>query len=331
MSEAALTEHAPSPDQTVPLRKSRFRSRLQSAPLTTGERTGLRALARYAVDGAPPAECDLARAAQHRLDAIAARLPRTSGRPFSIRRSSPPLAEADTVVALLTEAGVGAARLKGVWIAAALYPDPAMRPMTDVDLLVRPEQIDTAVAALRAAGYLVDADQELDGPSKRLHVPQLAHPERGIPIELHHRIARTIPPDRLTELLGVEAIDGDLPIAGHALHRLLDIAKDGWARVGLLPYLDLLLMRRAGVEFPRVLRMAEGAGVGAACASVLLAFDEIWGGELSAAERAACRGLESPLVRLARLRDCAGDALWRIRYTPRWQRRIRRWVLGRVH
>lgn len=316
------------------IRKSRFRSRLQFAPLSQAEIAGLLALARFPADGVPPEGAvggrfgELARA--HRVHAIAEHLPGATGPGFSIRRSSPILTEADNVVSVLAGHGIAAARLKGVWIAGVLYPDPAMRPMTDVDLLVHPDQTDAAVAALLATGYVVVPGQELDGPSKRLHVPQLTHPERGIPIELHHRIARTIPPARLTALLGTDAIDGDLPIAGHVLHRLLDIAKDGWARVGLLPYVDLLLLRRAGVDFGDVLGMASRAGVGPACASVLLAFDEFLG-ELTDHERAACRRLETPLVRLARRRNCARGALWRLRYTPRWKRRIRRWVLGRVH
>ncbi len=60
------------------------------------------------------------------------------------------LAEA---IAALTAAAVPVALLKGVSYAPTLYPDVAERPMTDIDLLVPPDQHPAALAALTGIGY----------------------------------------------------------------------------------------------------------------------------------------------------------------------------------
>jgi putative nucleotidyltransferase-like protein len=43
--------------------------------------------------------------------------------------------------------------LKGVHLAAAVYPDLALRPMNDIDLLFKPEELPTAEAVLETLGY----------------------------------------------------------------------------------------------------------------------------------------------------------------------------------
>jgi hypothetical protein len=53
--------------------------------------------------------------------------------------------------AVLRGAGVEPLLAKG-WAAARFYPEPGLRPYGDVDLYVRPAQLDAARAALRAAG-----------------------------------------------------------------------------------------------------------------------------------------------------------------------------------
>lgn len=48
---------------------------------------------------------------------------------------------------------IPAVLLKGAALALTLYPDPALRPMSDLDVLVRADRIDQAVARLEADGY----------------------------------------------------------------------------------------------------------------------------------------------------------------------------------
>jgi len=43
--------------------------------------------------------------------------------------------------------------LRGITFAEVLYPDPALRPISDIDLLVRPEQMSRLMACLLSLGY----------------------------------------------------------------------------------------------------------------------------------------------------------------------------------
>lgn len=338
---AERSQSEPSAPDAVPgVVRSRLRTRIQFPPLTAAQSAALRGLARFPAGDPLPARIGECRGAEfsklvfaHKLHGIAAAVPDLHDPMVAASATTAVpayLAEADAVRHILAGAGIHATCLKGAWISRALYPRVSMRPMSDVDLLIEPREVPGAIAALAASGFVVTPGQPLNGPSKRLHAPQMHHPDRLVAIELHHRIARTITRGRLAQCLGAD-LAVEMPPVAHMLHRLVDIAKDGWARAGLLAYADLLLLHRAGVTTDGVLDLARGLGVGSACASVLLAWDEALGTGLSDAERARCRRAESPQAWLARRIDCADDALLRQRYTPRWQRRVRRWTLGRVH
>lgn len=58
-----------------------------------------------------------------------------------------------SAVASLNRAGVDSMLLKGAAVAEVAYPDPALRPMRDVDLLVREADLERAKQALLAAGF----------------------------------------------------------------------------------------------------------------------------------------------------------------------------------
>ncbi len=61
------------------------------------------------------------------------------------------------LLAAFRAAGVAAAVLKGMALAEALYENPALRPMDDVDVLVRQDDVGRARAALEALGYAAPA------------------------------------------------------------------------------------------------------------------------------------------------------------------------------
>ncbi|MBK9546708.1 MAG: nucleotidyltransferase family protein, partial [Dehalococcoidia bacterium] len=56
-------------------------------------------------------------------------------------------------VATLRAAGVEPIALKGLGLIATAYPEPALRPMHDVDLLIRPPGFMKAAGALLNAGW----------------------------------------------------------------------------------------------------------------------------------------------------------------------------------
>ena len=56
-------------------------------------------------------------------------------------------------IKVLRDAGLEPLALKGLGLIATVYPEPALRPMLDVDLLVDPANFDRAVHALLGAGW----------------------------------------------------------------------------------------------------------------------------------------------------------------------------------
>jgi hypothetical protein len=91
-------------------------------------------------------------------------------------------------IAMLADAGIRAAALKGPLLAEAIYGDPGRRRSGDIDLLVSPEQLQTAVEVMRELGYGAPTDHVYDGGLPLLHFA-LVH-ERGElpPVELHWRV-----------------------------------------------------------------------------------------------------------------------------------------------
>lgn len=92
--------------------------------------------------------------------------------------------------ALLEAHGFAPIALKGSWLAYHAYPDPALRPMRDIDVLVPAAGVLDAYAVLIAAGYQIAEALELplaDYVHLEKHLPVLIAP-RGTLVELHHRL-----------------------------------------------------------------------------------------------------------------------------------------------
>jgi hypothetical protein len=143
-------------------------------------------------------------------------------------------------IAMLADAGVPSAALKGPLLGEAIYGDPGRRPSSDIDLLVPPEQLQTAVHVIRGLGYRAPADHVYDDGLPLLHF-MLVH-ERGElpPVELHWRVhwyegsfasERLLPPT-------VDSLGGWRPAPADELAALLLFyARDGF--VGLRLATDL--------------------------------------------------------------------------------------------
>lgn len=102
------------------------------------------------------------------------------------------LAAAGDAIRRLSAAGIRAAALKGLHLAAAVYEHPALRHMGDVDLLVPPDRLQAARAVLMDAGY---AAEGADDPTIH-HAARLVK-ARAAPIELHRGLCPTPNPFRL--------------------------------------------------------------------------------------------------------------------------------------
>jgi hypothetical protein len=86
----------------------------------------------------------------------------------------------------LSSAGIETMALKGAALLAAGYCDPGARPMGDIDLLVRPRDVRTAVRALEAEGWSAGTagGKRLPRTLSTFHAMPLRHPGRR-EVDLH--------------------------------------------------------------------------------------------------------------------------------------------------
>ncbi len=124
--------------------------------------------------------------AEHIPDAVRVRL-QSSHRNHTLRNLKI-YRELVTVARLLDAGNISSIALKGAFLARFAYPAPGLRPMRDLDLLLRPEQAVKAFELLKAHGYrpLFDGVPEAYF-ADRIHLPPLVGAS-GISVELHHRL-----------------------------------------------------------------------------------------------------------------------------------------------
>lgn len=81
--------------------------------------------------------------------------------------------------------------LKGAHLAATVYPNPALRYMNDIDLLLHPADVPAAVAVLQALGYQPAAPIDwVKHLATDHHLPRFGKPEVVAGVELHWTITR---------------------------------------------------------------------------------------------------------------------------------------------
>jgi len=169
----------------------------------------------------------------------------------------------------LSAEGVTALPLKGPAVAAALYPDPTLRPYSDIDILVRPAEVPAALRALRRAGYALDPRLARLPISTLLAMSAevtVRSPE-GVPLDLHWAVAQRgypfrFDPELLFGCVRAMRLDGhELPgLAPEALLVFLSMhgAKHAWSRLMWLG--DVARIAHAGLDGAATLRFAECAG-----------------------------------------------------------------------
>ena len=88
------------------------------------------------------------------------------------------------------EANIPVAALKGAWLAWEVYPEPGMRPLRDLDILVPPDRALEARTRLLVLGYKQCEETALpleEWTARFKHLPALASPE-GHVVEIHTRL-----------------------------------------------------------------------------------------------------------------------------------------------
>lgn len=92
-------------------------------------------------------------------------------------------------VRFLNAQRITAIGLKGIRLAFVDYPDPQLRPLRDLDLLVPADQAERAQAAMIASGnYKVAPWSDHYGIEFGHQMPELVDRRHGISIEIHHRL-----------------------------------------------------------------------------------------------------------------------------------------------
>lgn len=235
------------------------------------------------------------------------------------------------VVRALGDAGVPTIVLKGPALAAAYYDDPALRPFTDLDLLVRRHHRARALDVLAALGYV-------HGSPGRSLAYELEHAgavylvaapgSSRLPVDLHWECIAHPGGSHATELAAAEIWERAVParawgdsahvlapedllvyLAAHlAIHHTL---------AGVLWQLDLaLLLQRhaATLDWEAVLERARRWSAAAAVYFALRVVGEQLG---AVAPEAVMRRLWPGALRVAvidRLRHAGGDGLQRLEY-----------------
>lgn len=87
-----------------------------------------------------------------------------------------------SVIGILDENGLGFRVLRGVVLAQTVYPTPHLRHNHDIDLWLKPSDVERAAHALLAAGFRDAAALPALNPSRRV-----THPN-GLPISLHSQL-----------------------------------------------------------------------------------------------------------------------------------------------
>lgn len=100
--------------------------------------------------------------------------------------------ELATVTRILDAVDIPSIALKGAFLARFAYLEPGLRPMRDLDLLLRPDQTVQAFELLKEHGYRPVFDGSPEAYfADRIHLPPLRG-AGGVTVELHHRLT---PPD----------------------------------------------------------------------------------------------------------------------------------------
>lgn len=89
----------------------------------------------------------------------------------------------------LIEQGIKVIVLKGVLFAGILYGNPALRRMSDIDILVKPEDFEKVAAYLVDSGYVRPSDVESVVRESRYHHGQFV--KGAVLIEVHFNLAQS--------------------------------------------------------------------------------------------------------------------------------------------
>lgn len=170
--------------------------------------------------------------------------------------------EITPVVLAWKNEGIHPLLIKGLGLVGDVYHDHQLRPIGDADMLIRRNDLDTAVGVMAGLGWNVPRSRVLHFRGGGTAV-NFAH-DTGISIDLHLRPSRNVPirrDDQLAAWNEPEALPTSHPLAGlgvrrpssvqHAVTLIAHIARPSNAHLAH-PLVDLhrLFVRRADLQTP---------------------------------------------------------------------------------
>ncbi|HXV76092.1 MAG TPA: nucleotidyltransferase family protein [Candidatus Polarisedimenticolaceae bacterium] len=192
------------------------------------------------------------------------------------RRSSMLELKCALVVSLLERARVNPVVLKGAAIALRHYPEPWQRDLADLDLLVRPHDVDAALATLAAAGYRSPVSPARDAyyRAKHFHLP-VVHGD-GHYVEIHWALTRPdsgfgLDPEsvywsaeRVTRQGGAII---RIPRVEHTmLHIVVQNLQEGFSRLGRTVDIDRIVASTPRLDWDQLVAEARRGNLGSATA-----------------------------------------------------------------
>lgn len=116
----------------------------------------------------------------------------------------------------MESAGLEIIPLKGAYLMNTVYPDVSLRPVGDLDLLARDEDLPRAMEALSQLGYRSKTGAELlpsGAVDDHHHCPRVLSPDGSVELELHRHVVRRrtplyFPVERFWERSAVGEIKG---------------------------------------------------------------------------------------------------------------------------
>lgn len=183
--------------------------------------------------------------------------------------------ELKKIVKSLNSNNIPCILLKGVYLAQDLYDKPALRSMNDIDLLLKQEDIATAVRILAdidfhpSQPFFIDALEEF-----QIHIPALiksaTDQSKQVAVELHWSIARSTLKhkiDRNQLWLNSSTIDIDelnasvMSVEKNLHHIALHASYDDLFGNGIRPLVDILLItRKKDINWNKLLRICKDSG-----------------------------------------------------------------------
>ena len=202
------------------------------------------------------------------------------------------------------DAGIECLVLKGIALAVTHYPNPGLRPMDDIDLLVRPEDVDRAVAALPRAGWT----SPLRRPDLFLRVAHATafRDSKGREVDLHaHLLAGTMDTelDRQRWARSVTVGRPDTPVrtldtTDQLLHVLVHGAESDPPAIRWMA--DAMMILHTGgaqLDWERLLADAEREDRSVAVAETLAQLEHVFNAPVPTAVRRALASARPRLVR----------------------------------